>query len=396
MIVRSSAGRLLIRIVVALVVPLLGVAWLAGESQVTLLVDGQAQAVRTHAQTVDELLERSGLSVAAEDRVVPSRDAAIVDGMVVEFVRAREVTLLIDGTREQVVVTALTIDELLAEVDTRVSRSSVVRPSRLSRVQTGMVVEVRQPVAVTVVVAGQPREVITNSGTVGGMLAGLDIALGHQDRITPDPDTKPAAGMTVHVQRIEVVDERHEELVPPGTVERADPGMARGQRKEVQAGEPGLVEVIERVVLADGKEESRSRVSEHVLREPTPRIVAVGSAAPRQATAAEPSSPPEQPQPAAAPTSSQTGKASRYSARFEGRRTASGEVYDPSQLTGAHRSLPLGTVVTVTSLSSGRSVQVRINDRGPYVEGRVIDLSRAAFEAIANPSRGVIDVRLDW
>jgi rare lipoprotein A len=86
----------------------------------------------------------------------------------------------------------------------------------------------------------------------------------------------------------------------------------------------------------------------------------------------------------------------RYSAWFAGQTTASGEPYDPAALTAAHRTLPLGTMVTVTSLSSGRSVQVRINDRGPYVEGRIIDLSRAAFEAIANPAKGVIDVRIDW
>ena len=79
---------------------------------------------------------------------------------------------------------------------------------------------------------------------------------------------------------------------------------------------------------------------------------------------------------------------------FEGKPTASGELYDSSQLTAAHRELPLGSVVDVTSLDNGRVVRVRINDRGPFVKGRVIDLSRAAAQAIAMIGPGTARVRL--
>ena len=72
------------------------------------------------------------------------------------------------------------------------------------------------------------------------------------------------------------------------------------------------------------------------------------------------------------------GIASVYADSFAGRLTADGEIYRPGALTAAHRSLPFGTRVLVTALSSGRSVVVRINDRGPFVRGRIIDLSRAA------------------
>ena len=76
------------------------------------------------------------------------------------------------------------------------------------------------------------------------------------------------------------------------------------------------------------------------------------------------------------------GQASFYAKRFHGRRTASGERHDATALTAAHRSLPFGTWVRVQSLQSGREVKVRINDRGPFIRGRVIDLSRAAAEAL--------------
>jgi len=86
------------------------------------------------------------------------------------------------------------------------------------------------------------------------------------------------------------------------------------------------------------------------------------------------------------------GKGSYYADFFEGRGTSSGEPYLAAELTAAHRTLPFGTVVRVTNLENGNSVDVRINDRGPYITGRVIDLSRTAFESIAHPGQGVIYV----
>jgi rare lipoprotein A len=89
------------------------------------------------------------------------------------------------------------------------------------------------------------------------------------------------------------------------------------------------------------------------------------------------------------------GLASWYGGKFQGRRTASGEIFDTRQLTAAHRSLPFGTRVLVTNLENGKSVTVRINDRGPFVTGRVIDLSLAAAAAIGLTGRGVTPVRLE-
>ncbi|ACC72788.1 septal ring lytic transglycosylase RlpA family protein [Paraburkholderia phymatum] len=74
----------------------------------------------------------------------------------------------------------------------------------------------------------------------------------------------------------------------------------------------------------------------------------------------------------------QTGYASWYARKFQGRRTASGERYDNRLLTAAHRTLPLGSYVRVTSLATEKSVVVRVNDRGPFIKGRIIDLSLAA------------------
>lgn len=79
---------------------------------------------------------------------------------------------------------------------------------------------------------------------------------------------------------------------------------------------------------------------------------------------------------------------------FEGKPTASGEIYDSSLLTAAHRELPLGTVVEVASVENGKTVRVRINDRGPFIRGRIIDLSRAAAERLDLIGPGVGRVRV--
>jgi len=94
-------------------------------------------------------------------------------------------------------------------------------------------------------------------------------------------------------------------------------------------------------------------------------------------------------------TFQQTGMASWYGKRFNGRRTASGERYDMRALTAAHRTLPLGACVRVTAVGSARSVIVRINDRGPFVQGRVIDLSYAAARLLGFGMAGNAQVTLE-
>lgn len=91
----------------------------------------------------------------------------------------------------------------------------------------------------------------------------------------------------------------------------------------------------------------------------------------------------------------QTGRASWYGRFFHGRRTANGERYDMNALTAAHRTLPLGSYVRVTNPSTDLSVVVRINDRGPFARGRVIDLSKAAAHALGMQQAGTASVRIE-
>lgn len=91
----------------------------------------------------------------------------------------------------------------------------------------------------------------------------------------------------------------------------------------------------------------------------------------------------------------QSGKASFYADKFEGRTTASGEKYKHNKLTAAHKTLPFGTKVRVTNLANNKSVEVVVNDRGPYVDGRIIDLSKSAAEMLDFVNQGLAEVRME-
>ncbi len=90
-----------------------------------------------------------------------------------------------------------------------------------------------------------------------------------------------------------------------------------------------------------------------------------------------------------------TGYASYYAEKFHGKKTASGEIFDMNSLTAAHRTLPFGTICKVTNLENNKSVVVRINDRGPFIEGRILDLSKSAARAINGLATGIIKVKIE-
>jgi rare lipoprotein A len=100
-------------------------------------------------------------------------------------------------------------------------------------------------------------------------------------------------------------------------------------------------------------------------------------------------------EPSSDPGSVQEGQASYYAHKFHGRTTASGEIYDENKMTAAHKTLPFGTRVRVTNLANGNRVVVRINDRGPFVKGRIIDMSYKAAGDLEMITAGVVPVRVE-
>ncbi|MBV9989347.1 MAG: septal ring lytic transglycosylase RlpA family protein [Chitinophagaceae bacterium] len=93
---------------------------------------------------------------------------------------------------------------------------------------------------------------------------------------------------------------------------------------------------------------------------------------------------------------SETGLASYYSESYNGKTTANGEIFRSSEMTAAHKKLPFGTKVKVTNLSNGKTVKVRVNDRGPFVQGRIIDLTRKAAKKLDMLAAGIAKVKISY
>jgi rare lipoprotein A len=92
----------------------------------------------------------------------------------------------------------------------------------------------------------------------------------------------------------------------------------------------------------------------------------------------------------------ETGMASYYAETYNGKKTANGEIYNSSELTAAHKKLPFGTKVKVTNLANNKTVKVRVNDRGPFVAGRIIDLTKKAAKKIDMVAAGVVRVKISY
>ncbi|MPZ72295.1 MAG: DUF348 domain-containing protein [Nitriliruptorales bacterium] len=392
---QSLPVRLLARMLVGVLVPLLGVTWLLGNHNVTLQVDGQPQQLTTHASTVAELLERAGVAFGKHDAVTPPPGTPLREGMVVELVHAREITVLIGDKEDTVLVTALSVDEVLDQLTRRrdVSQRATVRPSRLTPVRSGMTVRVLNPVAVTVVADGKEREVVTDAPNVARLLERLGIRLRGRDRVTPAPETAVQPDLRITVERVRVERQRRTASLDFETIRRPTDRLAQGQEREVRAGRNGTIRLTERVTFVDGNEVSRHEIRRRLVTAPLARIVEEGTAPPPRATPTDRNQDTEPaPQPRPSPSTRATERATENSQTGQ----ASYYHYPEEGMIAAHRTLPMGTVVTVTNRANGKSVTVTINDRGPYIDGRIIDLNEPAFTQIAARSAGVIDVRITW
>jgi uncharacterized protein YabE (DUF348 family) len=334
------------------------------DKTVTLRVDGRAAVVHTYATTVGSLLAHRGLRVGAHDAVRPSPASPLRNGETVELRHAKDVIILLNGKPRRIVTTALSVQELLADLRLRHSLLDYVSASRSARIDDGMELVYREAVAVLVRHDGLADQIITNAPDVSTLLREMGLRLGRRDVLRPGPKTYPTDGMTVTVTRIAERREDVRDEIPYATEYRQDPNMAQGTRRTVLPGVPGVRVTHYVTTYADGKPVSRRMLGSQVVREPVTQIVAVGAGSSCTCDAG-----------------SETGDASWYG---------------HSGLTAAHPWLPFGTVVRVTNLATGAWVDVTINDRGPYVRGRIIDLSQSAFSRIASTSEGVIRVTIRW
>ncbi|WP_097184983.1 resuscitation-promoting factor [Blastococcus haudaquaticus] len=252
-------------------------AYVAAQKSVTLTVDGQARTVGTYAGTVAEVLDEEGLEPAAHDVLLPAAAQEIADGDTVVLNRARPLELTVDGVSRELYVTALSVDEALAQLGYRAD-GLVLSASRSERLPLdGMQLTITTPKDIVLVSDGQERVVTTTAATAGDLLAEQGIALSESDRTSLYLGQGLLNRMRLQVFRVQVSEVTETTEVPHETVETQDPNALEGEKTVTQPGVAGEQVATVRVTVVDGVETARETLSTTVSREPVPELVTVGT-----------------------------------------------------------------------------------------------------------------------
>jgi uncharacterized protein YabE (DUF348 family) len=361
----------------AVSIMLIGGMWfVASRTHVTLVVGGHAESISTNSEDVRELLQVEGITLDGRDRVVPPLATLLADGMTVVVSPApgapgsRTSSSSPLGLQNIAVnqgptgVGVWTMEGASSGPAARIAAELAEASASAVGIGTSPVVSVRA------VVAGKVYDVLTNARTTGELLSAMGITPGVHDRVRPSSSTPLHAGSTVVVDRISILTREFRRSIPFATRTVWTTALPIGQVDVVSNGMAGSAFITQRVVVVNGRVESRVVTGERVTRPSVDQVRRSGPASPTM--------------PQGVP----------------GGHVAAGQAtwYDPpwSGLTAASPWIPFGTHVTVTDLATGRTVIVTIDDRGPFSPGRIIDLSPEAFSVLSPLGRGVLDVRLSW
>lgn len=363
---------------------------------VTFSVDGVSEQGKVKPGTVKQALAQHGITVGPHDDVQPSLDSEIHDGQVITVNYGRRVVVTIDGKKVVRWTTAKNVSEVLDQLNQSDPDNlvSVSRSLDISRAGLSFSMQTAKDVTVT---AGGKTQKVSAVGTVADALKAAKISVDSSDVSKPGLGTPLADGMKITLTMVDQKSQKRCVAVPFSTKRVETPSMAKGATEIATKGVKGTNEETWIVVYKDGKKVSEKKVSTKVVKAPVTQVVKVGtkkaesSSASSRSNAGSRSNSGSTSNPV---TSGSTCVASTYGEGdgTAGGPTASGETFDPSALTAASRTLPLGSTIRVTNVNNGRTVTVRINDRGPYVGGRCLDLSTAAMNAIA-PGQGLVTVR---
>ena len=392
-----------------------GGAAYAMSNEVTVNAYGRVATFRTFDTQVADILEAHGVDVSHTDLVKPALGETVDSGDKIVVKEREEVKLSVDGKEQSVLVEGDTVADALAQAGID-AEGAAVSPKPDTKLE-----DVDGPVTVTtpkdITVTGMNGSWVAKGTTVRTVQDLLDKyfadSVDADDDVTPSRDTVLKDGDTIHLVRLNSEEKTEKVAIDYKTETRKDDAIYEGETRVVTKGEKTIVK---KISTTDGKVSGEEVVKEEVTKEPVTEVVAKG-------TKKRPAEEPKSAEPKSEDVSKASGDAPKQSRKkrsesapqggkavsgvrscgasfygngdgTDGGPTASGERFNTHAYTAAHKSLPFGTRVRVTNKANGRSVVVRINDRGPYVGGRCLDLSYAAMKSIGGVSSGV--ARVDW
>ncbi|HJV99050.1 MAG TPA: transglycosylase family protein [Arthrobacter sp.] len=253
------------------------VAFVGNNKTITLNVDGKVTSVQTFGGTVGQVVKSAKLDLKPADRVSPSADETVENGTVINVNMAKAVKVSLDGSEKTVSTTAPDVAGLVTELGVA-SSSSVSVPKDAQLAVDGSFVSISTPKTVSIVADGKATTATTTASTVQAVLEDAGVSLGVNDR-TSQPGNAPVVNnMVVKVSRVDTGQTAATtEDVPFETMTSEDAEMLKGEKKVTQAGAAGKVERTFKLVMVDGREASRTLVSETVSLQPVTEQVTVGT-----------------------------------------------------------------------------------------------------------------------
>ncbi|KGX83842.1 G5 and 3D domain-containing protein [Pontibacillus marinus] len=250
----------------------------ATKAEVKVQTEKETKSVRTHADTVGELLESLKINVQTHDKLSHQLEDPITTGMKIDYQSAKPVTVTIDDQEKQYYTTAKTVKQFIDDKEIKISERDKVSHKDKASIEAGMNIEVQKAFQVALNDGGEEKKVWTTANTVEEFLKQQEISLGELDKLKRDKKAKLSKEQaSVTITRIEKVTDVVEEQVDYAVVTRKDSSMPKGNKKVVQNGEEGKVVKHYEVTLKNGEEVDRKLVKEETAKESKQKIVAVGT-----------------------------------------------------------------------------------------------------------------------
>ncbi len=244
---------------------------------VTLDANGEAIEAATHAKTVEEFLQNQNIDVAAHDKISPSLNTKIVNGIAITWEQAKEVTISVDGNQSKVWTTEKLVKNILKDANIEVSEHDTLVQGLDTEVGADNKIEIQKAFQVALVDGLEKRQVWSTSTTVANFLKQQGVQLNEFDRVENNLEDVITPESKIAIVRVEKVIDVVEDSLDFAVEKKQDASLQKGKEKVVTAGEKGSISRTYEVVKENGKIVTKNLQSEKVIKEPTKKVVSVGT-----------------------------------------------------------------------------------------------------------------------
>lgn len=288
---RRTPRTLLIMTSVAVFILATGIIFYESTKKtVALSLDGKKQMVKTHADTINELLQELDVEVGKEDYLSLAKGTEISDDLKVVWTPAVEVSLTIDGETTSSWTLSETVGEFLKEEGIQLRAEDKVSDSMDEAIEEDMNITIEKAFPIALKVGNEKREIWSTSTTVADFLKSEKVSLNKLDQVSPALSNRLTKESAVTVTRVEKVTDVVEEPISYETIKRTDPSLEKGKEKIITEGQEGLISRTYELTRENGKTISKELVSEKTVQEKVDQVVAIGTKE-KKATVTKVSSP---------------------------------------------------------------------------------------------------------